>query len=116
MEPPVARHVDAASVLCAFEWPWYPHAFLVGEALCVMPTARVARCLLQHCLVIQRSRGHNGLPADAHGIVLSAAQALRRSEERTSELQSRGHLVCRLLLEKKKDTWSDCLDNDIGRS
>src|SRR2546422_2375418 len=29
---------------------------------------------------------------------------LRRSEEHTSELQSRLHLVCRLLLEKKKDT------------
>src|SRR5690625_6816330 len=30
-----------------------------------------------------------------------------RSEEHTSELQSRGHLVCRLLLEKKKvnGTW-----------
>src|SRR5690554_8190280 len=27
---------------------------------------------------------------------------LRRSEEHTSELQSRPHLVCRLLLEKKK--------------
>src|SRR5690625_5422843 len=26
-----------------------------------------------------------------------------RSEEHTSELQSRGHLVCRLLLEKKND-------------
>src|SRR5690625_1659253 len=29
-----------------------------------------------------------------------------RSEEHTSELQSRGHLVCRLLLEKKKFTSS----------
>src|SRR5690625_6910251 len=29
-----------------------------------------------------------------------------RSEEHTSELQSRGHLVCRLLLEKKKQTKS----------
>src|SRR5690625_6535437 len=28
--------------------------------------------------------------------------ARHRSEEHTSELQSRGHLVCRLLLEKKK--------------
>src|SRR5690554_7682358 len=28
---------------------------------------------------------------------------LGRSEEHTSELQSRPHLVCRLLLEKKKD-------------
>src|SRR2546429_6227706 len=29
-----------------------------------------------------------------------------RSEEHTSELQSRLHLVCRLLLEKKKKTYS----------
>src|SRR2546428_13900984 len=31
-----------------------------------------------------------------------------RSEEHTSELQSRSDLVCRLLLEKKKDHCSDC--------
>src|SRR5437870_12607258 len=30
------------------------------------------------------------------------AECPMRSEEHTSELQSRGHLVCRLLLEKKK--------------
>src|SRR5439155_11262622 len=30
-----------------------------------------------------------------------ALAALAQSEEHTSELQSRGHLVCRLLLEKK---------------
>src|SRR5439155_3571081 len=30
----------------------------------------------------------------------------KRSEEHTSELQSRGHLVCRLLLEKKKNKTS----------
>src|SRR5690625_6339913 len=34
----------------------------------------------------------------------SAALMGLRSEEHTSELQSRGHLVCRLLLEKKKKT------------
>src|SRR5690625_5906782 len=28
-----------------------------------------------------------------------------RSEEHTSELQSRGHLVCRLLLDKNKTEW-----------
>src|SRR5690625_6503304 len=33
-----------------------------------------------------------------------------RSEEHTSELQSRGHLVCRLLLEKKKIV-IQCTDN-----
>src|SRR5690625_5473190 len=30
------------------------------------------------------------------------ARQKKRSEEHTSELQSRGHLVCRLLLEKKE--------------
>src|SRR5690554_7189985 len=34
--------------------------------------------------------------------VLEASQTGLRSEEHTSELQSRPHLVCRLLLEKKK--------------
>src|SRR5439155_17852412 len=34
---------------------------------------------------------------------LARATGLARSEEHTSELQSRGHLVCRLLLEKKKN-------------
>src|SRR5207244_6929172 len=33
----------------------------------------------------------------------SRSSARRRSEEHTSELQSPDHLVCRLLLEKKKD-------------
>src|SRR5207253_8128338 len=32
----------------------------------------------------------------------AGAGVLMRSEEHTSELQSRGHIVCRLLLEKKK--------------
>src|SRR5690625_5961126 len=32
----------------------------------------------------------------------TVSEVTRRSEEHTSELQSRGHLVCRLLLEKKK--------------
>src|SRR2546422_7053568 len=40
-----------------------------------------------------------------------------RSEEHTSELQSRLHLVCRLLLEKKKKrismSWSRCLEMEL---
>src|SRR5690554_775625 len=37
----------------------------------------------------------------AIGTTFSYANASHRSEEHTSELQSRPHLVCRLLLEKK---------------
>src|SRR5687768_18087955 len=44
---------------------------------------------------------HPGV-ADQVGQARIAAAAADRSEEHTSELQSRLHLVCRLLLEKKK--------------
>src|SRR3989449_8511488 len=37
-------------------------------------------------------------------LILVEQQKVPRSEEHTSELQSRLHLVCRLLLEKKKKT------------
>src|SRR5690625_6318656 len=35
-------------------------------------------------------------------VTCGITRSMQRSEEHTSELQSRGHLVCRLLLEKKK--------------
>src|SRR2546422_2813833 len=39
-------------------------------------------------------------------VSLHAVDPEQRSEEHTSELQSRLHLVCRLLLEKKKKTYT----------
>src|SRR5690625_6997950 len=71
-----------------------------------------------HLLVLDKPHDMATMPRGAH--VLSSALVRlrratgittlsplhrldRRSEEHTSELQSRGHLVCRLLLEKKKD-------------
>src|SRR5437660_5814916 len=52
----------------------------------------------------------HALPALVISLAVSRADLVKlpvqaiRSEEHTSELQSRGHLVCRLLLEKKKKT------------
>src|SRR5690606_40968009 len=46
-------------------------------------------------------------PTDLHGygrFYSDGGKRVRRSEEHTSELQSRENLVCRLLLEKKKKT------------
>src|SRR5438876_8668437 len=47
--------------------------------------------------------GKEALPGHQRAHVLRFAGALVRSEEHTSELQSPVHLVCRLLLEKKKN-------------
>src|SRR5438067_13604184 len=48
----------------------------------------------------------------------TVADAALRSEEHTSELQSRFDLVCRLLLEKKKETYfcSCCSSRDLDSS
>src|SRR5438552_14937832 len=47
-------------------------------------------------------------PKRSRAPLLPGADADQRSEEHTSELQSPDHLVCRLLLEKKKKTKSTC--------
>src|SRR3712207_7959000 len=59
-----------------------------------------------HVVGDERQRGHEldaRLPADGRAQHTGGRrERLGRSEEHTSELQSRQYLVCRLLLEKKK--------------
>src|SRR5258707_4074203 len=64
--------------------------------------------------VFRREPGHpaeaDGDPARRVALCLGTKNSGRhvgRSEEHTSELQSRQYLVCRLLLEKKKTTQRD---------
>src|SRR5216684_7859661 len=53
---------------------------------------------------IRRKRGHqNAHTPGRDRIGRKHSRPIARSEEHTSELQSRLHLVCRLLLEKKKE-------------
>src|SRR5690554_7419998 len=52
----------------------------------------------------QQGQGHRRIT----GSRSAACDSAMRSEEHTSELQSRPHLVCRLLLEKKKRKKSHC--------
>src|SRR5258706_2584715 len=54
---------------------------------------------------------HNGptAPGDLWAYTLADSKSRQRSEEHTSELQSLTNLVCRLLLEKKKQTNSSLL-------
>src|SRR5438477_12798827 len=51
------------------------------------------------------SPGRNDLPVRPVDAINIRAH-VQRSEEHTSELQSHVNLVCRLLLEKKKNMWS----------
>src|SRR5439155_3960410 len=50
----------------------------------------------------RRPAGGGGRRGGGAGLLPAGRRRRARSEEHTSELQSRGHLVCRLLLEKKK--------------
>src|SRR5258708_27262781 len=51
---------------------------------------------------VEREDAHLVVVAEGHAGVARVEQTFDRSEEHTSELQSPDHLVCRLLLEKKK--------------
>src|SRR5437660_6199840 len=62
----------------------------------LFPYTTLFRSLVQSRLIEARNAGA--------GVLLISFELDERSEEHTSELQSRGHLVCRLLLEKKKKT------------
>src|SRR5439155_20104905 len=53
-------------------------------------------------LEVRRKPFQDSPTPGANSVAAIALIRLHRSEEHTSELQSRGHLVCRLLLEKKK--------------
>src|SRR5690242_21285817 len=58
--------------------------------------------LQERVAALDRLVGHVGEAGRLPGEELLAHQAVVRSEEHTSELQSHVNLVCRLLLEKKK--------------
>src|SRR3989442_2483361 len=73
-----------------FRSRWLP-AWVLGLAL--LPTSA-----LPHAVLVK------AIPAQRAALAESPTRVeLWRSEEHTSELQSRPHLVCRLLLEKKKN-------------
>src|SRR5690554_7131720 len=88
-----------SSGVAMVKWHWNSSAALTQECstLLLSPTqATLAPLMLPRCSskVIKSAMIWQGW----------ARRVSPRSEEHTSELQSRPHLVCRLLLEKKKNT------------
>src|SRR5690625_5872114 len=86
------------------------------------PTPAIYTLSLHDALPIWATRARSRRPPaapprgslPARSCSTSSARTSRRprSEEHTSELQSRGHLVCRLLLEKKKEKGRHIEQND----
>src|SRR5688500_19816155 len=87
-----------------FSHPYVPH-----PALLSFPTRRSSdlRAALDGRLLPLPVRAAR--PRRAGALGAAPARRGRRSEEHTSELQSPCNLVCRLLLEKKKNTNSNTL-------
>src|SRR3712207_8764781 len=85
----------------------------------LFPSPTLSRSRLNRAVAVGHADAAAALCADAAGRIVRSAvgqpyrqlgrdrpSPLGRSEEHTSELQSRQYLVCRLLLEKKKKTES----------
>src|SRR5439155_23708930 len=77
-------------------------ALALHDALPILSSSPATRSASTSCGALSRTTRPPG-PRASRGSPRSASQLVEaeRSEEHTSELQSRGHLVCRLLLEKK---------------
>src|SRR5690554_7328169 len=86
------------------------HKTLFSISLSKKPVAHIYGCNHSGQLCEQCTANRMTYPPKTNGTKIyrqhieSCFGAALRSEERTSELQSRPHLVCRLLLEKKKKT------------
>src|SRR5690625_4999990 len=87
----------------------WPLTFFVAVAFWNMLGAGVLGFMINPPIALYYIQGLNTTPTHAHAalfgvygfLALGFCLLILRSEEHTSELQSRGHLVCRILLEKK---------------
>src|SRR3712207_6950645 len=80
----------------------YTTLFRSDRSRDVLPVAEVLRHPLRPRARRRRADGRRLLPRPLGTV--TGRRGAGRSEEHTSELQSRQYLVCRLLLEKKKYT------------
>src|SRR5258708_13908752 len=85
----------------------FPYTTLFRSACGSTAPMRISRTSRSRLRIVSATMILQTWPAQGASNV--AARTLARSEEHTSELQSPDHLVCRLLLEKKKHRRSNKL-------
>src|SRR3989440_2835837 len=84
----------------------FPYTTLFRSECAVAPIVAVGRDLAVDVKVVEQHKAPgDGVRVRRDGVVEDGEV---RSEEHTSELQSRSDLVCRLLLEKKKNKVDTC--------
>src|SRR5258708_28587727 len=83
----------------------------------LFPYTTLFRSLVDHAAVVPGDHPHRRTHAERHEDGEEGdAERDARSEEHTSELQSPDHLVCRLLLEKKKRSLKCATKWDVSRN
>src|SRR3712207_6906622 len=84
----------------------FPYTTLFRSVECALPGVLAPRGAEPPDAVDLLALSRRVDPLEVGGVDLVVTELVdARSEEHTSELQSRQYLVCRLLLEKKKNTY-----------
>src|SRR5262245_25891672 len=99
--PPQVRFSDLSRWLLTWHSFW--HSVLLAQGARRSVNRKLFRALKQKSAPSSNNRRATGTP------VMWKRSCAGRSEEHTSELQSLRHLVCRLLLEKKKQAMKHSL-------
>src|SRR5258707_9944133 len=105
MRASASRHASSGDfprrIISTIVWP--PEILIFSSPFPVEPAAPTSLSTQHPAPIIGESPTRPGIFHDKPEVVVVAEMSPRaRSEEHTSELQSRQYLVCRLLLEKKK--------------
>src|SRR5690349_23397015 len=81
----------------------FPYTTLFRSTVSTMPLSKATTCCVRNAMRAASSVGRDKASSYPFVCKLCVPPNTARSEEHTSELQSRRDLVCRLLLEKKKN-------------
>src|SRR5207249_8244618 len=100
LRPPRSTLFPYTTLFRSRPYSRFPPSPLLRAALCRLPCHDESRARARPAPCERTRRFESG--ANSRGRFPAAPHSWERSEEHTSELQSRFDLVCRLLLEKKK--------------